>query len=87
VVLEELPGAEETMSYGMPTYLLAGRRVVHLAGWAKHVSAYPMPTGDPELERDAAAYLSGKGTVRFPLTEPLPVDLVRRMVRALASAG
>jgi uncharacterized protein YdhG (YjbR/CyaY superfamily) len=85
IVHEEAPGVEETISYRMPTFVLSGRPLVHLAGWKDHVSLYPMPDGDPDLDRDAAPYVAGRGTVRFPLREPLPEDLVRRMVRALAA--
>ncbi len=85
LVHEELPDVEERIAYGMPTFARHGRAVVHVAGWARHVSLYPMPAGDPELERDASPYLSGKGTVRLPLSEDLPVDLVRRLLRALAA--
>ena len=86
IVHEEVADVEETMSYRMPTFAVDGRALVHVAGWKRHVSLYPMPDGDPDLERDAAAYSTGRGTVQFSLLEPLPEDLVRRMVRALAAA-
>lgn len=85
VVRAEVPGVEETISYRMPTFTLDGRRLVHVAGWKKHVSLYPMPEGDADLARDAAAYVAGRGTVQFPLARPLPIDLVGRIVRALVA--
>lgn len=86
IIREEVPDAGERISYHMPTFTLDGQSLVHVAGWKRHVSIYPLPDGDPELQRDAAAYSSGKGTVRFPLDQPLPEDLVRRIVGALVAA-
>ncbi len=77
------PGADEAISYNIPTLRRDGRSVVHFAGWKAHVSLYPMPDGDAELERDLAPYSSGKGTLKFPLAEPIPLELVRRVVARL----
>lgn len=85
LVRAELPGAGEKLAYGMPTFTREGRAVVHVAGWAKHVSVYPFPGEDEDLARDAAAYLSGASTLKLPLSEPLPLDLLARVVRALAA--
>ncbi len=93
VVLRELrrtihaavPGAGETIRYQMPTVTLDGRSLVHFAAWKNHVSVYPMATGDADLERDLAPYAGDKGTVRFPLGEPVPFDLVSRLVRRLVA--
>jgi uncharacterized protein YdhG (YjbR/CyaY superfamily) len=77
------PGAEEGISWGMPTFRLNGRVLVYYAGWKRHTSLYPMTAA---IRRAHAAELKGyetsKGTVRFPLGKPLPVGLVRRLVRA-----
>lgn len=83
IVSEELPEATESLAYDIPTFSLAGRRVLHVAGWAKHVSIYPVPANEA-LQTDLGPYLSGKGTLKFLLNAPLPEDLVRRVVRALA---
>lgn len=83
-----VPDGQETIAYNMPTIQVAGRSVVHFAGWTGHLSVYPEPAGDPELTRDLAPYSGDKGTLRFPLDQPLPEDLVRRVVEALvARAG
>ena len=71
------------ISYNIPTLKRDGRSVVHFAGWKAHVSLYPMPDGDADLERDLAPYSSGKGTLKFPLAEPIPLELVRRVVARL----
>ena len=80
-----LPEAEDTISYNIPTLVVDGRRVVHYAGWKKHISLYPTP-GDEALERELAPYVAGKGTLKFPVNQPVPHDLVARIARAL-SAG
>ena len=78
-----VPDGEETISYQIPTVTLHGKPVVHYAGWARHVSLYPVPRGDEDFEHRVAPYLSGKGTVKLPLSEPVPHDLVRRQVELL----
>jgi uncharacterized protein YdhG (YjbR/CyaY superfamily) len=74
------PGATETISYAIPTFDLNDRHVVHFAGYAKHVGFYPTGNGVEEFKDELAAYKGGKGSVQFPLGQPLPVDLIRRIV-------
>ena len=77
---EAAPGGDEVISYNIPTLKRDGRSIVHFAGWKAHVSLYPMPQGDAVLERALAPYSSGRGTLKFPLDEPMPLELVRRVV-------
>jgi uncharacterized protein YdhG (YjbR/CyaY superfamily) len=77
-----LPDAEERISYQIPTFALGGQYVIYLAGWKKHVSIYPIPDGDAELNADLAPYLSGQGTIKLPLNKPIPWDLVDRAIAA-----
>ena len=87
-VLEELqeliktcaPGAIETISYGIPTFDLNGKHLVHFAGYARHVGFYPIPSGLEAFKEDLAPCKRGKGSVQFPLDQPLPVDLICRIV-------
>jgi len=81
-----LPEAEDAISYNMPTLMIGGRRIVHYAGWKKHVSLYPMP-GDEDLATDLAPYAAGKGTLKFPLDQPVPHDLIARVVQRLSGAS
>jgi uncharacterized protein YdhG (YjbR/CyaY superfamily) len=76
---DAVPGATETMSYGIPTLDLDGKHVVHFAGYARHVGLYPTPSGMAAFDAELAPYARGKGSVRFPLDAPLPADLVRRI--------
>ena len=79
-----VPAVGETISYQMPTFRLDGRSFVHVAAWKHHVSLYPLPeTDDESLARDLAPFASGRGTVKFPLREPIPYEVVERMLRAL----
>jgi len=85
VVHDTVPGLGERISYGIPTFTLDDRYVVYLAGWAHHVSLYPVPdVADDDLARSLARYQDGKGTLRFPLAEPVPDDVVRDVVTLLA---
>jgi uncharacterized protein YdhG (YjbR/CyaY superfamily) len=85
IAAETLPDPTESMSYDMPTFSVAGRRIVHIGGWAKHVSLYPSPSGD-DVQADLAPYLAGKGTLKFPLSGPIPYDLIARIIRSLGDA-
>jgi uncharacterized protein YdhG (YjbR/CyaY superfamily) len=79
-----LPAAEEAISYGVPVFKLWGTYVVYFAAFKEHYSLYP--AGDRLVAgvRGADAYKAGKGTLRFPLTEPVPVKLVERVAKFLA---
>ncbi len=75
-----LPTAQETMSYGIPCYRSSGKDIVFFAGWKKHLSIYPILEVDEALEREIAPFRAGRGTLRFTLGQPLPLDLVERVV-------
>lgn len=74
------PDAVETISYAIPTFDLDGKHLVHFAGFAKHVGFYPIPSGMEAFKEELASYKQGKGSVQFPLSEPLPTDLIRRII-------
>jgi uncharacterized protein YdhG (YjbR/CyaY superfamily) len=81
LIKQTAPQATETISYGMPTFDLHGRHLIHFAGYAKHVGLYPVPLDHEEFKRELAPYRSGTAAARFVLGEPLPADLIRRIVR------
>lgn len=85
-IRKALPGAEEVISYKIPAYKLDGRIVIYFAGWTQHYALYPVGPGlIAALERELAPYeLSHKGTVRFPLNGPVPVELIARIARLRA---
>jgi uncharacterized protein YdhG (YjbR/CyaY superfamily) len=74
-------GAEEKISYQMPTFTLKGDYLIYFAGYKKHVGLYPAPLEDAELKEALSAYASGKGTVKFPLDQPIPFGLISKMVK------
>ena len=85
VVHDVLPQATERISYGMPTFDLDGATIVHIAGWSQHVSIYPTPGSPPALVAELAPYSSGRGTTKLVLKDGVDLDLVRRIVEALAA--
>lgn len=82
-IRDEVPDAEETISYQIPTFTLNGKHLIHFAGYKNHVGVYPAPVGNPEFKGDLSAYAAGKGTVRFPLNKPIPFPLLRQIVKFL----
>ena len=75
-ILEAAPEAEETISYAMPAYKTGGKAVVYFAGYKSHVGFYATPTGHSAFEKKLAKYKQGKGSVQFPLSEPMPLKLI-----------
>ena len=75
------PDAKEKISYQIACFELNGRNLIHFAGWKKHVSLYPVPAGSEAFERQITKYAGGKGTLKFPLDEPLPIKLIERVIK------
>jgi uncharacterized protein YdhG (YjbR/CyaY superfamily) len=74
------PQAEEGISYQIPVFKLEGN-MIFFAAYKKHVSVYPAPRGSAEFKDELAAYEGGKGTVQFPLDQPIPYDLITRITK------
>lgn len=85
-IRKALPRAEEAISYGIPAYRVDGRAVVYFAGFRQHYSLYPAgPRVVLAFEKELAPYeWSGKGTIRFPLSAPVPERLVGRLAASIA---
>jgi uncharacterized protein YdhG (YjbR/CyaY superfamily) len=82
VIGKAIPGADETISYGMPAYKLSGRIVVYFAAWKQHTALYPASgNAFASFADDIAGYETSKGTIRFPLDKPLPVKLIERIAK------
>lgn len=78
-IRQAAPDAAETIKYQMPTFTLKGN-LVHFAAHKNHIGFYPAPSGIEQFKKELAPYQSGKGTLQFPLNEPIPYDLISRIV-------
>ena|SRR5919112_1113782 len=78
------PRAVEKISYGMPTFFYNGN-LVHFAAYEHHIGFYPTPSAITEFQSDLKKYKSAKGSVQFPIDEPLPLRLIARMVKFRAT--
>ena len=79
VIKTAAPEAEEKISYQIPTFVLEGN-LVHFAAYKNHIGFYPTPGAIEKFKEDLAGFETSKGALRFPLSEPVPYDLVKRMV-------
>jgi uncharacterized protein YdhG (YjbR/CyaY superfamily) len=73
------PKATERLSYGMPYYEYQGR-LIYFSAFKNHIGVYPV--GEAERHRALSKYMTGKGTYRLPLDQPMPMDLIRKLVEA-----
>ena len=78
-----VPGAEEAISYRMPTFKLNGV-VLHFAAFKQHIGMYPPVRGDAQLMKKLSVYSGEKGNLRFPLTERIPYSLIKEIARLRA---
>jgi len=84
-IRKAVPVAEEVISYHIPTYKLRGGPVIYFAGWKQHYSLYPATSRIvAACKNDLAPYEVSKGTIRFPLSEPVPVKLIERIAKLRA---
>ena len=74
------PDATETVSYGIPTFKL-NSNLVHFAAFKNHIGFYPAPSGIARFKKELAGYESAKGSVRFPLSSPIPLTLIAKIVK------
>ena len=79
-IKQAAPDAEEAISYQMPTFKLNGN-LVHFAAFKSHIGFYPVPSGIEAFKKELAVYKQGKGSVQFPLDQPLPLKLITRIVK------
>lgn len=75
------PGATEAISYQIPTFKLNGSNLVHFAAWKDHIGFYATPSGNVAFRKELAQYKVAKGSIQFPLDEPLPYDLVTKIAK------
>jgi uncharacterized protein YdhG (YjbR/CyaY superfamily) len=75
------PDAQETISYGMPTFKMNGVPLAYFAAFSHHIGFYAAPTAHEAFRTDLSGYKTGKGSVQFPLGQPMPLELIIRMVQ------
>ncbi|MBW7453464.1 iron chaperone [Paenibacillus sepulcri] len=80
VIQEAAPDAKEKISYQMPTYAQHGN-LVHFAAYKNHIGFYPAPSGIVAFKQELSKYKGAKGSIQFPLDEPLPYELISRIVQ------
>ena len=76
-----VPDAREKISYQIAAFELNGKNLIAFAGWKKHVSLYPIPSGTDAFNKEVAQYADGKGTIKFSLDKPLPLKLIGGIVK------
>ena len=74
-------GAAEAISYQIPTFKLDGSNLVHFAAWKEHIGFYATPSGNVAFKKELARYKVAKGSIQFPLDEPIPFDLVAKIAK------
>jgi len=74
------PEATEAISYQIPTFKLNGKNLVHFAAWKHHIGFYPTSSGTEGFKKELSRYNAAKGSVQFPIGEPIPYDLVKKIV-------
>jgi uncharacterized protein YdhG (YjbR/CyaY superfamily) len=79
-IMKACPEAEEIIAYKMPAYKFHGV-LVYFAGYDKHIGFYSTPTGHKEFEKEFSKYKTGKGSVQFPLDQPLPLPMITKVVK------
>lgn len=80
VIRKAAPEAEEVMGYGIPTYKLNGN-LVHFGGFKKHIGFFPSPSGINKFKKQLIKYKVSKGTIQFPLENPIPFDLIQKITK------
>ena len=81
IIKDTAPEAIESISYGMPAYRINKKPLVYYGGFAKHIGFYATPTGHEKFKKQLSVYKQGKGSVQFPLDQPLPVALIKDIIK------
>lgn len=81
VIHAAIPEANETISYGMPTFKYKDKPVVYFGGWREHVGFYATPSGNDAFRKELSPYQGAKGSVKFPLDQPMPYELIEKVAR------
>lgn len=80
-IQEAAPQAQETISYAIPTFKLKGTNLVHFGGFKQHIGFYPTPSGIEKFSQSLSGYMGAKGSIQFPLDQPIPYALITEIVK------
>ena len=81
IIIDNAPDAIESISYGMPAYKVNKKPLVYFGGFANHIGFYAVPNTHVHFKKELSVYKQGKGSVQFPLDQPLPKSLIANMVK------
>ncbi len=76
-----VPNAEEHISYNMPAFKVNGDFFIHFSAWKKHIGMYPIPEGNEAFQKSVLKYKGAKSSLNFPLSEPMPLKLIAKVVK------
>ncbi len=81
VIRAVAPKAEECIKYGLPTFMLNGKNLVHFGGFKNHIGFYPAPSGIIAFKKELSKYGGAKGSIQFSLDKPLPLILIKKITQ------
>lgn len=87
ITKEVAPEAKEKISYGIPTFTLNGKNLLHFAGYETHIGFYPGSGPIKEFAKELEGYKTSKGTIQFPLDKPLPEELIIKITKSCIKRG
>ena len=81
LILQHAPEAEESISYGIPSYKTFGKPLIYFAGFKNHIGLYATPSGHEKFKKELSTYKQGRGSVQFLLKEEMPYDLIEQIIK------
>ena len=81
IIKESAPELDETISYAMPAYKINGKPLIYFAAFEKHIGFYATASAQLKFKKELSKYKQGKGSVQFPLYQPIPFKLIERIVK------
>jgi uncharacterized protein YdhG (YjbR/CyaY superfamily) len=81
IVKKLVPKVEESIAYGMPTFKVNSKNLVHFAAYEKHIGFYPTPSGVLEFKKELSKYKTSKGAIQFRVKEDLPIKLIEKIIK------
>ncbi len=80
-IKDNVPDAEEHISYNMPAFKVNGEYFIHFSAWKNHIGMYPIPAGNEAFQKAIEPYRSAKSSLNFPLDKPMPIKLIEKVIK------